>query len=65
MSEQTHDAAWPNTGPPAAEAPCAQPAEAERGAFLNGLKTQIRNGVYQPDIRDLARSLANMIVRGA
>lgn len=63
MTEQTLDAAWPQCGQPPAEAQSAEQNEAERLALLDGLKAQIRSGVYRPDIRDLARSLANMIVR--
>ena len=35
----------------------------ERKAMLETLKEQIRRGVYRPDVRDLARSLASMMVR--
>ena len=35
----------------------------ERRAMLATLKEQIRQGVYRPDVRDLARSLASMMVR--
>ncbi|MDO9631528.1 MAG: hypothetical protein Q7I92_06495 [Humidesulfovibrio sp.] len=51
------------TDPSMAEAGCREAEEPERLAYLDGLKHQIREGVYQPDIRDLARSLANMLVR--
>jgi hypothetical protein len=63
MTEQTAGAAKPCTGPQVAEASCAQPEEVERTEYLDKLKDQIRNGVYRPDVRDLARSLASMIVR--
>lgn len=63
MSEQTYDAQWPHCGQPPAEAPSAGPDDAERLALIDALKIQIRNGVYRPDIRDLARSLAQMMVR--
>jgi len=63
MTEQTAGAAKPRTGPQAAEASRAQPEEMERIEYLGKLKDQIRSGVYRPDVRDLARSLANMIVR--
>ncbi len=48
--------------------PHPEPAEAasddpKRLAMLQGLKDQIRKGVYRPDVRDLARSLASMMVR--
>lgn len=59
--------------PPSTEAACREaashepvghdPDDPERLVFLDGLKTQIRAGVYRPDIRDLARSLASMLVR--
>lgn len=49
--------------PPSTEAVCPAADDPERLALLDGLKSQIRKGVYQPDIRDLARSLANMLVR--
>jgi hypothetical protein len=49
--------------PPPAEAACPGVDDPERLAFLDGLKVQIRQGVYRPDIRDLARSLASMLVR--
>ena len=48
---------------PRAEAACQEADDPERLAYLDGLKSQIRKGEYQPDIRDLARSLANMLVR--
>jgi len=63
MTERTHDAVWPLSGPPPTEAHCQPSGETERVALISGLKAQIRNGVYQPDIRDLARSLASMLVR--
>jgi hypothetical protein len=45
------------------DAPVREAADPERLAYLDGLKVQIRKGVYQADIRDLARSLASMLVR--
>lgn len=39
------------------------PDDPERRAMLDTLKEQIRRGVYRPDVRDLARSLASMMVR--
>lgn len=47
----------------APEPPLPEPDDPERLAYLAGLKHQIRAGVYRPDIRDLARSLASMLVR--
>ncbi len=41
----------------------AAPDDPERRAMLDTLKEQIRRGVYRPDVRDLARSLASMMVR--
>ncbi|MBU1456947.1 MAG: hypothetical protein KKD01_19705 [Proteobacteria bacterium] len=49
--------------PPTTEAICPEAEDPERLAYLDGLKVQIRKGVYRPDIRDLARSLASMLVR--
>jgi len=63
MTEQTAGAAKPRTGPQVAETSCTQPEEMERIEYLGKLKDQIRSGVYRPDVRDLARSLASMIVR--
>ena len=50
----------PGKGPPTdtEEAPGV-----ERLAYIDDLKSQIRSGVYRPDVRDLARSLASMLVR--
>jgi hypothetical protein len=62
MTGETHDGSRRRGSPPTKEAPCAQHSETERGAFLDGLKVQIKNGVYRPDVRDLARSLASMMV---
>lgn len=45
------------------EAACNEAEDPERLAYLDELKGQIRAGVYRPDIRDLARSLASMLVR--
>lgn len=39
------------------------PDDPERKVMLDTLKEQIRRGVYRPDVRDLARSLASMMVR--
>lgn len=39
------------------------PDDPTRLAMLAALKEQIRRGVYRPDVRDLARSLASMMVR--
>lgn len=62
MTGERHDTGGRHSCPPMGEATHAQPCETERVAFLDGLKVQIRNGVYRPDIRDLARSLASMMV---
>jgi hypothetical protein len=45
------------------ETVCRAADDTERLAYLDGLKVQIRKGVYRPDVRDLARSLASMLVR--
>ncbi|GEM_PF-1306239 len=45
------------------QAACSEADDTERLAYLDSLKSQIREGVYRPDIRDLARSLANMLVQ--
>jgi len=34
----------------------------ERIAMVDVLKEQVRRGVYRPDVRDLARALASMMV---
>lgn len=51
------------SGPPPAEPQRHAFSESERLAYIDGLKAQIRKGVYRPDVRDLARSLASMLVR--
>jgi hypothetical protein len=53
----------PPPDPPPSEGPAPAENDSERLALLDGLKLQIRQGVYRPDIRDLARSLASMMVR--
>ena len=53
----------PMPDPLMTEAACRETDDPERLAYLDGLKHQIREGVYRPDIRDLARSLASMLVR--
>lgn len=63
MSKHTGDAGWPLCGAPLARPPEADSEEAERLAYIDQLKAKIRNGAYEPDVHDLARSLANMIVR--
>ncbi|OIO02303.1 MAG: hypothetical protein AUJ49_06440 [Desulfovibrionaceae bacterium CG1_02_65_16] len=63
MTEHTQGADIAPAGPSTAEAACAQAEAAQREAYLESLKSQIRSGVYQPDIRDLARSLASMMVQ--
>jgi len=37
--------------------------DSERIALVDVLKEQVRRGVYRPDVRDLARALASMMVR--
>lgn len=49
--------------PPDEEARQNLMGEPERTAMLDDLKEQIRRGVYRADVRDLARSLASMMVR--
>lgn len=49
--------------PPDEEARRTLMGEPERTAMLEELKEQIRRGVYRADVRDLARSLASMMVR--
>jgi hypothetical protein len=49
--------------PPPEEVRPPEIEEAERLALLGALKEQVRKGVYRPDIRDLARSLACVMVR--
>lgn len=63
MNERNCDAPRPANGPPPPGASGLAPSETERLAYIDGLKAQIRNGVYRPDVRDLARSLASMLVR--
>lgn len=47
-------------GPPTGQ---EEASGTERLAYIDDLKSQIRSGVYRPDVRDLARSLASMLVR--
>lgn len=63
MTEHNCDPAWPQSGPPPTDSRGPAFSEAERLAYIAQLKTQIRDGVYRPDVRDLARSLASMLVR--
>lgn len=63
MSRNISCAQTPVPDPPPHEAPHQAGEDADRLALLDGLKTQIRKGVYRPDVRDLARSLASMMVR--
>jgi hypothetical protein len=63
MTRHTHCAQGKPPAPPPGEKPGAPAEDPERLALLDGLKSQIRKGVYRPDVRDLARSLANMMVR--
>ncbi|SNR90024.1 hypothetical protein SAMN04488503_1797 [Humidesulfovibrio mexicanus] len=51
----------PREGPPSVVED--EDAHTERLAYLDDLKSQIRSGVYRPEVRDLARSLASMLVR--
>lgn len=62
MNDHKHGAGKKRLAPKP-EAAAGQPADRGRDEYLDRLKTQIRSGVYQPDVRDLARSLASMIVR--
>ncbi len=63
MSRHIPCAQPPLPEPPPRDAPLRADDDPERLALLAGLKAQIRKGVYRPDIRDLARSLANMMVQ--
>lgn len=63
MNEHNCDAPRPASGPPLPNGVGLALGESERLAYIDGLKAQIRNGVYRPDVRDLARSLASMLVR--
>lgn len=63
MNEQNCGASRPPGGPPLVDGAVRDAGETERLAYIDGLKAQIRNGVYRPDVRDLARSLASMLVR--
>jgi len=63
MTRQMQRAHPPLPEPPPQEAGRMEEDDPERTALLDGLKAQIRQGVYRPDIRDLARSLASMMVR--
>lgn len=61
MVESTYGAACHPKGPPPADETAQD--DPKRLAYIEGLKAQIRSGVYRPDVRDLARSLASMLVR--
>jgi hypothetical protein len=63
MNEHNWDAPCTQSGPPPPEGAGHASSETDRLAYIDGLKAQIRNGVYRPDVRDLARSLASMLVR--
>lgn len=63
MNKHNCDAPRPASGSPPPHGAALAPCETERLAYIDGLKAQIRNGVYRPDVRDLARSLASMLVR--
>ena len=63
---QHQDRALPESPPPEealGQSASGETEDPERLAYLTSLKIQIRRGVYRPDIRDLARSLANMLVQ--
>jgi len=62
MTEHLFDATASCNGPPVAEPLHGHAEVRERLALIGELKAQIRSGVYRPDIRDLARSLATMMV---
>ncbi|MBI5519043.1 MAG: hypothetical protein HY916_03170 [Desulfovibrio sp.] len=61
MTEQNCNAARLQSGSPPTEEMAQN--DPKRLAYIDGLKAQIRKGVYRPDVRDLARSLASMLVR--
>lgn len=65
MTNDSTRAPWPLSAPvpPDERSGHAAPTEAERSEYIQGLKAQIRKGVYRPDVRELAKSLASMIVR--
>lgn len=63
MNEHNLDAPCTQSDPPPSEGAGHASGETERLAYIDGLKAQIRQGVYRPDVRDLARSLASMLVR--
>jgi hypothetical protein len=49
--------------PPVSSTEHSAADDPQRLAMLDAIKDQIRKGVYRPDVRDLARSLASMMVR--
>jgi hypothetical protein len=63
MNEHNWDAQRSQSDPPTPEGAEHASSETERLVYIDGLKAQIRKGVYRPDVRDLARSLASMLVR--
>ena len=63
MNESNCGATRPPGAPPPTDGAGRGVDDGERLAYIDGLKAQIRNGVYRPDVRDLARSLASMLVR--
>lgn len=63
MADQTQRKIWPKAVPLAPAEGGGPQTEAERDHYLQGLKAQIKKGVYRPDVHELAKSLANMIVR--
>lgn len=63
MNKHNWDAPCSHSDPPPSEGAEHASGETERLAYIDGIKAQIRSGVYRPDVRDLARSLASMLVR--
>jgi len=63
MNEHSRDAFCSQGDSPPPEDAERASSETERLAYIDGIKAQIRKGVYRPDVRDLARSLASMLVR--
>jgi len=63
MNEHNWDAPSSQSDPPPLEGAEHGSSETERLAYIDGIKAQVRKGVYRPDVRDLARSLASMLVR--
>lgn len=63
MTEHTQGAEMSASGRPSEAAVVHADEEGGRVEYLDRLKAQIRQGVYRPDVKDLARSLATMMVR--